>query len=197
MASLRKSKRGLSQVVTTLILLVVSVLLAGIVTYYATNITMTRTEQESVDIAKAHVWVNGTGGAEAAIVVQCLGGRDVLVDKITVRGVESIWSSNNVYLWRAGTTAITTDLSYAQPNLANNFDPSKTNPWNITIQGSARQLSKATTDVDLASSYNLVFYVLSPDNIGLDDIGTTVSITIFTVNGQYIEEVNCESASGS
>ena len=194
MTKMKLGKRGLSQVVTTLILLVVAVLLAGIVTYYATNITMTRTEQEDVDIAKAHVWVNSTGGAEAAIVVQCLGGRDVLVDKITVRGVESTWSSNNVYFWRAGTTSITTDLSYAQPNLANNFDPSASYPWNVTIQGSARQLSKATTDVDLASSYNLVFYVLSPDNIDLDDIGTTVSITVFTVNGQYIEEVNVEYA---
>ncbi|MCW3986691.1 MAG: hypothetical protein NWE87_00080, partial [Candidatus Bathyarchaeota archaeon] len=33
----KKNRKGLSQVVTTLILLVVSVLLAGVVTYYATN----------------------------------------------------------------------------------------------------------------------------------------------------------------
>ena len=35
-----RSGRGLSQVVTTLILLVVAVLLTSTVTYYATNITM-------------------------------------------------------------------------------------------------------------------------------------------------------------
>jgi len=183
-------KRGLSQVVTTLILLVVSVLLAGVVTYYATNVTMTRTEQEDVEIAKAHVWVNSTGGAEAAFVVECLGGRDILIDKITVRGVESSWS--DVYMWRAGTTAITSDLSYARPNAANNYNASKTHPWNITIQSATRQLTSISTDVDLASSYNLVFYILSPDNIDLSDIGTTVSITVFTTNGQYIEEVNVE-----
>jgi len=185
--------RGLSQVVTTLILLVVSVLLAGIVTYYATNITMTRTEQEDVDISKSHVWVNGTGGAEAAIVVQCLGGRDVLVDKITVRGVESAWG--DCYYWRAGTTTVTSDLSYAQPGSDNpNWDPAKTYPWNITIQGSLQVMTLASTDIDLASSGTIVFYILDPDNIDLDDIGTTVSITVFTVNGQYIEEVNVEYA---
>jgi hypothetical protein len=179
--------RGLSQVVTTLILLVVSVLLAGIVTYYATNITMTRTEQEDVDISKAHVWVNSTGGAEAALVVQCLGGRDVLIDKITVRGVESSWS--DCYIWRA-TVAVSSDLSYAQPAGADFDDDS----FNVTIQGSARYMTEPSSDVDLASSGTIVFYILDPDNIDLDDIGTTVSITIFTVNGQYIEEVNVEYA---
>ena len=88
--------RGLSQVVTTLILLVVSVLLAGIVTYYATNITMTRSEQEEVDIIKAHIWVNGTGST-GALMVQNLGGRDILIDKVTVRGVDCSWGSDVKY----------------------------------------------------------------------------------------------------
>ncbi len=44
-SSIRKDK-ALSQVVSTLILLVVAVLLAAVATYYATNITMTRTENE-------------------------------------------------------------------------------------------------------------------------------------------------------
>ena len=188
MAQMKLGNRGLSQVVTTLILLVVSVLLAGIVTYYATNITMTRTEQENVDISKSHVWVNSTGGAEAGFVVQCLGGRDVLIDKITVRSVESGWS--DVYIWRAGSTAISDDLSYAQPAGADFDDDS----FNVTIQGSARYMVEPLNDVDLASGQTIVFYVLNPDNIGLDDVGTTVSITVFTVNGQYIEEVNVEYA---
>jgi len=42
MRGLLKSKKGLSTVVTTLIILVVSVLLATVVTYYAINMTTTR-----------------------------------------------------------------------------------------------------------------------------------------------------------
>jgi hypothetical protein len=168
--------------VTTLILLVVSVLLAGIVTYYATNITMTRTEQEDVDISKAHVWVNGSTQV-CAFMVQNLGGRDVLIDKITVRGVESSWS----------------DVWYARPSSAPTGDLSVIAESKITgtptIGGES--YAAATTDLPVASSGVALFYIKNPDNIDLDDIGTTVSITIFTVNGQYIEEVNVESASGS
>ena len=192
MTKMKFGKRGLSQVVTTLILLVVSVLLAGIVTYYATNITMTRTEQEEVDISKAHIWVNSTGGAEAAFVVEGLGGRDILIDKITVRGVECSWSS--VYFNRTS-SSITSDLTYHRPNAANGYDPSKTkSDWNVTIGGSTWLLNAASNDIDVPSSYSVLFYILSPDNIDLDDIGTPVSITVFTKNGQWIEEVNVEYA---
>jgi len=93
MAKLFKNKRGLSQVVTTLIILVVSVLLAGVVTYYATNITMTRTQQETLVIQYAHIWVNSTGTGEAAFYLKNVGGKDVLIDKVAVRGVEAAWST--------------------------------------------------------------------------------------------------------
>ena len=87
-----RGRRGLNQVITTLILLVVTVLLAAVVTYYATNIAMVRTENEELLLSKAHVWVNSTG-AVAAFKLQNLGGKDVLLDKITVRSIESSWSS--------------------------------------------------------------------------------------------------------
>ncbi|UCD46101.1 MAG: hypothetical protein JSV27_00695, partial [Candidatus Bathyarchaeota archaeon] len=54
---MRKNK-ALSEVVSTLILLVVAVLLAAVATYYATNITMVRTENEQLMFSKVHVWVN-------------------------------------------------------------------------------------------------------------------------------------------
>jgi len=193
MAKMKLGKRGLSQVVTTLILLVVSVLLAGIVTYYATNITMTRTEQEDVSVVKAHVWVNSSGGAEAALVLQCLGGRDILMDKIAVRGVECSWS--DCYVNRTS-SSITSDLTYHQPVDSEGYNPSKTKShWNVTIGSDIWWLDAATSDIDVPSSYSVIVYILNPPNIDLDDIGTTVSITVFTMQGQYIEEVNVEYGS--
>ena len=58
-------QKGLSEVVSTLILLVVAVQLASVATYYATNITMTRTETEELQFGKEHVWVNSTGAIAA------------------------------------------------------------------------------------------------------------------------------------
>ena len=182
MPGLSINRRGLSQVVTTLMLLVVSVLLAGIVTYYASNITMTWTEQEDIDLSKAHVWVNGSTQV-CAFMVRNLGGRDVLVDKIAVRGIESLWS--DVYFERPSSAPLG-DL--------NVIAESKITGASFSYDG--QTYDQASTDIPLSSSGILLFYIKNPDNIILNDIGKTVSITVFTINGQYIKEVNVESASG-
>lgn len=182
MARLFLSKRGLSQVVTTLILLVVAVLLTSVVTYYATNITMTRTRQEEVRITKQHIWVNSTG-AVAAFKVQNLGGRDILVDKIEVRSIDTPWS--RVYYYRVPSgTYITGTLNITSP--------AKLTGASVSIDG--RIYNQSSVDIPLASSGVLLIYVKSPDSIDLRDIGTACSLTVFTVNGQYIVESIVESA---
>ncbi|MGC8999280.1 MAG: hypothetical protein ACP5JW_07865 [Candidatus Bathyarchaeia archaeon] len=49
---LLRNVRGLSVVVTTLMILVVSVLLATIVTFYAINVVTTRVQEESLHLSK-------------------------------------------------------------------------------------------------------------------------------------------------
>lgn len=174
--------KGLSQVVTTLILLVVAVLLAAVVTYYATNITMVRTETEELQLSKAHVWVNETG-AVAGFKIQNLGGRDILIDKFCTRGVEEDW--NDVWFYRVPSgTIITADINATNPVLLD-ADPEY-------IYG--RYYNRSTADIPLVSGGELLVYIKNPDNIKLDDLGTTVSIAMFTNNAQYITEVNVESA---
>ncbi len=177
-----RTEKGLSQVVTTLMLLVVSVLLAAVVTYYATNIIMVRTETESLQINKAHVWVNESG-AVAGFKIMNLGGRDILIDKFSTRGVDESWSDVWFYRVPSG-TSITGDMN-------------ATNPVNLdtateTIDG--RDYEQATDDIPLVSGGELLVYVANPDNIQLNDLGTTVAVVVFTNNAQYITEVNVESA---
>jgi len=93
---LLRNKRGLSVVVTTLIILVVSVLLATVVTFYAINVTTTRVQEESLHLTKQHVWFNTTGSwAQAATVIINTGGKDVVLDKISVRDQKC--ARENVY----------------------------------------------------------------------------------------------------
>ena len=54
---LLKNRYALATVITTLIILVVSILLAGVLTYFAINVVSTRVQQESLSIANAHIWV--------------------------------------------------------------------------------------------------------------------------------------------
>jgi len=177
------SDKALSTVVTSLIILVVSVLLAGVVTMYAINITSTRTQQEDLRITKQVVWVYANGTAFAAFTIDNIGGRDVVIDKIQVRGVESSWS--NVYYLRLG-SAFTTSLNVpnATPSWTN-FEYTDSTTGNFT---------QASNDLPLASGDTLVIYITSPDSISANDIGTTVGITVFTENAQYYVECNVKAA---
>jgi hypothetical protein len=188
---LLKSKKGLSVVVTTLIILVVSVLLATVVTFYAINVTTTRVQEESLHLTKQHVWYNTSGGwAEAALVVLNTGGRDVVLDKISVRGQECQWA--NVYYWRTDTVTISADLNVTQ----NKLSDMNATEWKTTFTylGIGETFQQTTTDLTLKSGWSIVVYIMKPDSIAMNDVGLTVGITVFTSNAQYYVETNVEAA---
>ncbi|MBS7616842.1 hypothetical protein KEJ45_06565 [Candidatus Bathyarchaeota archaeon] len=183
---LLKSKKGLSTVVTTLIILVVSVLLASVVTFYAINVTTTRVQEESLFLTKPHIWyssTNETQTGEAAIMIINTGGRDVVIDKITVRGQECEWT--NVF-YNITKGSITGDLE---------FQDTLTDGGTISIGGSSYEFIQGTsgTDLTLRSGYTMIIYIDDPDSISLNDIGLTVGITVFTSNAQYYKEANVEA----
>ncbi len=184
MRKILKNKKGLSTVVTTLIILVVSVLLATVVTYYAINVTSTRVEEESLSLRKAHVWVTSSGDDQAAFVIINTGGRDVVIDKITVRGQEISWSTNVYYATTNNT--VSNDLIYQ--STLNTSTQINTGSETLT-------LSAATGDLVLTSGYSMIIYIDDPGSITLQDVGTTVGITVFTAQAQYYKECNVEAAS--
>jgi len=177
-------EKALSTVVTTLIILVVSVLLAGVVTLYAINITSTRTQQEDLRLSKQSVWVYANGTAFAALAIDNVGGRDVVIDKIQVRGVEASWSTVR---YTRLSSSFTTSLNC--PNANQNWSQSFT-----YTQGASATFSTPSNDIPLASGDTLVIYITSPDSISANDIGTTIGITVFTENAQYYVECNVKAA---
>jgi len=181
-----KSKAALSTVVTTLIILVVSVLLATIVTLYAINVTTTRVQEEALYLSKQHVWYNTTGTwAQAALVIVNSGGKDVVLDKISSRGQGCPWE--NVYYWRTNSTVVSNDLDVTPTDI--------TGPtYNITVQDAPREFRQADDDLTLKSGWTMVVYVMRPGSIALNDVGITVGITVFTSNAQYYKEANVEAA---
>jgi hypothetical protein len=178
-----RSRKALAQVVTTLILLVVSILISGVAVYYSINILSARIQTEEVRLAKEHIWVNSTG-AVGAFKVQNLGGRDILIDKIETRGVEEAWT--DVYYYRVPSgTSITGDLNVTS------YD----NLIGASVAIDGKTYTRADSDLPLVSGGELLVYIKGPDNVQLDDIGTTVSFSLFTGLSQYITECNVESAS--
>ncbi len=172
MNQLLKSEAALSTVVTTLIILVVSVLLATVVTFYAINLTTTRVQEENLRITKGHIWADSSV-AQAAFVIANIGGRDTLIDKFQVRGQDIAWNAGEVYYNRT-TTAPTSDLTFLDDFTG---------------------YHEATDDLSLKSGQCLVIYLTNPGTISVADVGTTCSLTVFTASAQYKIEVNVESAS--
>jgi hypothetical protein len=181
-----KSKKGLSVVVTTLIILVVSVLLATVVTFYAINVTTTRVQEENIQIFKLHIWHNGTTFAEAAFLIINTGGRDLVLDKISVRGQECQWT--NVYYNKTEQT-INEDLPYVTPD-ENGTLIGKT----VNLASGTYSLQQASDDLILRSGRSMIIYITNPDHVSVSDIGVTIGITVFTANAQYYKEANVEAA---
>jgi FlaG/FlaF family flagellin (archaellin) len=184
MKNILKNRKALSTVVTTLIILVVSVLLAGVVSYFAINVTSTRVQEESLQLASQHIWVDSTGAVQGAIMITNTGGRDVVINKIAVRGQASAWA-DVFYLMAATTDAgLTADLPHlaAAPAAAG------------VVAGFADALAATTTNLILPSGETMVIYLDSPDSITMNDVGLTVAFSIFTSQAMYYKETNVNAA---
>jgi len=182
MKNILKNRWALSTVVTTLIILVVSVLLAGVVTYFAINVVSTRVQEESLHLTKQHVWYDADGStSQAAIMIINTGGRDVVIDKITVRGQECEWT--NVY-YNITSDSISADLP---------FNTTLADGGKITLGSTDYIFAKASNDLTLQSGKTLLIYIDKPDSITVNDIGLTVAITIFTSQAMYYKETNVQA----
>ena len=182
MRRIMRNRLALSTVVTTLIILVVSVLLAGVVTYFAINVTSTRVQEEAVHMTKQHIWCDGSSSSQAAFMLINTGGRDLVIDKISVRGQASAWTD---VFYSITTDAISDDLSY---------NTTLTDGGNITLDSTEYTFSAASTEITLKSGYTILVYINSPDSISVNDIGLTIGITAHTSQAMYYKETNVESA---
>jgi hypothetical protein len=180
MRNLLKNRLALSTVVTTLIILVVSVLLAGVVTYFAINVTSTRVQEESLALTKQHIWYDAVNGlSQACIMVINTGGRDVVIDKLTVRGQAVDWTNVD---YVTTTDSISIDMQYTTSTTQI-----------ITATGHNETTTAAASDLTLQSGSTLILYIASPDSITVNDIGLTAAIAIFTSQAMYYKETNVQA----
>jgi FlaG/FlaF family flagellin (archaellin) len=182
---LLKNRWALSTVVATLIIIVISVLLATTVSYFAINVTGTRMQEESILLAKQHVWFNGLEGrSQAAILIVNTGGRDISVQKVTVRGQTVNWSETFYY---KGRFTLTTDIIYIENISEDSFTPISDGV------GSFEKVASVHGDLPLCAGQSMLVYVKDPDSITVNDIGQTVAIDVYTSQAIYYKEANVET----
>jgi len=181
-SNLVRGRRGLSQVVTTLILLVISILMAsGTVAYYGIAVTSSSLKQEQLVIREAHVWVNASG-AQAALRVENIGGRDALIDAVEIRYVEAPWTS--VYHAAAAADG---GLTPAQGmNITGSFSHA--------VGDTTLNFTQASGSIVLPVGEEIILYIDQPDSITVDDIGDAITIMVYTSSNQYLALVDVETA---
>ncbi len=183
MIRILRNRLALSTVVTTLIILVVSILLASVLTFFATNVVSTRVQEESLSVSKQHIWVDSNNAVQGAIMITNTGGRDVVISKIAVRGQPSDWGSVFSLFATTDDAGLTTDL----PHLATVAAGS--------VTGFAAPLAAASGSLVLPSGETIIIYIDSPDSIGINDIGITVGIAIHSAQAVYYSETNIRAYS--
>jgi hypothetical protein len=186
MKNILKNRLALSTVVTTLIILVVSVLLAGVVTYFAINVTSTRVQEENLSLSKTHIWVAMDGTAVGAIMVTNTGGRDVVLSKIAVRG-QDVDAADILYAVAATGDTLTTDLNWTTAPTAVAVGDTPNDDWTTTLA------ALGTDTLILTSGSTMAIYINAPDSITVNDIGLTVAITVFTSQAIHYQESNVEA----
>jgi hypothetical protein len=201
--SRKRSFRALSQVITTLIILVVAVLLASVVTYFAINVVSTRVQEENLSVVKQHVWNNATGviGSPSyclgSVMVTNTGGRDVVISQIAVRGQACPWNdtagaTQKFILYCTTENPIREDLSYT-PNF--NYTAGSINY--VMVGATQYNFTVANNPLILKSGDTMLIYIVNPDSISVNDVGLTVGITIHSAQAIYYRETNVEAVSSS
>jgi hypothetical protein len=198
---LLKNKYALSTVVTTLIILVISVLLASVVTYFAINVVSTRVQEESLALTNAHIWLNPAASpgdaaySQSSVMVINTGGRDVVINKIAIRGQDAAWASTGQFIVYCITNEpVSTDM-YFQPTMASGSSPTQQSFQLNPDESGGKEYSFQYTDSDLVlrSGYTMLIYIINPDSITINDIGLTVSVTLYTAQAMYYREANVQA----
>jgi hypothetical protein len=179
--------------------LVISVLLPSVVTYFAINVVSTRVQEESLHLTKQHIWYNSTAdsgdvsASQASLMVINTGGRDVVIDKLAVRGQEAAWndtasSAKKLVLYCITNNPVQSDLTYV-----GHFNVTGANT--VTLDSADYTFQVAINDLVLRSGYTMLVYIVNPDSITINDIGLTVSITLYTAQAMYYREANVQAYS--
>ena len=98
MRRLLKNKKALSTAVASLILLVASVLLAGVGSTFALNIAGSRIQQENVYLSNVAVWYKNKSCSLGSMLVTNTGETDVVLSKVTIKGQESTWNGTETFV---------------------------------------------------------------------------------------------------
>lgn len=174
-----QKRRGIGNVITTLIILIASVVLGAGVIFFGGSMFQTNTQSESIKISNVHSWVTGTGDATTAFVIQNTGSKAITVSSIGLRGV-SVPTSNWFYNINGNQTTLQTELQ---------VDHTESN---VSIGGTNTAMSNGS--ISLGQGQAAIVYLNEAGNIDAIDAGNTYSLQVQAGQATAVQQVQVVTA---
>jgi hypothetical protein len=120
-----QKRRGIGNVITTLIILIASVVLGAGVVFFGGSMFQSSSQEKSIQVSNSHVWVSMTNTttpySQAAFVVQNTGSKAVAISSVTIRGMSiptTSWyfDSNGADTSSLNTQTTLNPYTYGSPN---------------------------------------------------------------------------------
>jgi hypothetical protein len=129
----------------------------------------------------------------ASVMVINTGGRDVVINKIAVRGQDCAWASTGKFIvYSITNNPVTTDMYFQSGMAAGTYPATQSLELNPGT-GTGYAFEYATSNLVLRSGYTMLVYIINPDSITINDIGLTVSVTLYTAQAMYYREANVQA----
>jgi hypothetical protein len=173
-----QKRRGIGNVITTLIILIASVVLGAGVIFFGGSMFQTNTSSESVKVTNVHSWVasNGTSGSMTAFAIQNTGSKPISINQINMRGFsvpQTSWYSCGAL---CGTTT----------NLNTELTPDYT-PANIDLATGPTAFTSGP--VGLAQGQATIVYLDDAGTLLPIDAGNTYALQIQAGQASAVQQV--------
>jgi hypothetical protein len=176
-----QKRRGIGNVITTLIILIASVVLGAGVIFFGGSMFQTNTQSESIKVSNVHSWVNSTDASVTSLVVQNTGSKAITLNSLSLRGLSvptAQWYYNTA---DATSTNITTELTA-------DFSPAD----GVTVASGAIAMTSGT--ISLTQGQAAIVYVVEAGAINAIDAGNTYSLQIQAGQATAVQQVQVVTA---
>lgn len=176
-----QKRRGIGNVITTLIILIASVVLGAGVIFFGGSMFQTNTQSESIKVSNVNSWSlnNGTNYATTAFVVQNTGSKAVTINSISLRGL-SVPTADWNYL-------ISNNQAELQAQLPVDYNTGTSVPG---ITGTFVEASQ----ISLAQGEAAFVYLTDAGNIQSIDSGNTYALQIQAGQATAVQQVQVITA---
>ncbi len=216
-----RQKKGISVVITTLIIVVASVVLGTAVTLFATGLFGTSSGSTSITTSNVNVWYNGTSTDQAvgSAVVRNTGDKIAAISSITVTGTTIPFSNWWYNVTGASSANIQKQFAFGNSKIGTNynfppgsaggvttggFDLDRDNVFAEDLLGACTNLAtncpliQASGPISLAPRTAAIVYFTLPTNpsvITAVDVGATATVSIAAGSVSSVQSVSIAKAS--